>query len=176
MSSRLPNRTAGFRWILGSHPERRSSCRINSWARSRSSPAPARGQGRSHAVRFAEEGADIIAFDLCEPDRQRRLPDGNSRGPRRDGQPGREDRPPASSPSRVTSATSNGLKAAVAQRGGRVRTGRLHTRQRRDHLRPSQSAGHASLEDLSSASRTPTSPVSSSPHRGAAAKAPHGRP
>jgi len=26
----------------------------------------ARGQGRAHAVRFAEEGADIIAFDLCE--------------------------------------------------------------------------------------------------------------
>ena len=26
----------------------------------------ARGQGRSHAVRLAEEGADIIAFDLCE--------------------------------------------------------------------------------------------------------------
>ena len=26
----------------------------------------ARGQGRSHAVRFAEEGADIIALDLCE--------------------------------------------------------------------------------------------------------------
>ncbi|VBA29882.1 Putative short-chain type dehydrogenase/reductase/MSMEI_5872 [Mycobacterium pseudokansasii] len=25
-----------------------------------------RGQGRSHAVRFAEEGADIIAVDLCE--------------------------------------------------------------------------------------------------------------
>ncbi len=24
------------------------------------------GQGRSHAVRFAEEGADIIAFDLCD--------------------------------------------------------------------------------------------------------------
>lgn len=27
----------------------------------------ARGQGRSHAVRFAEEGADIIAFDICSP-------------------------------------------------------------------------------------------------------------
>src|SRR6185312_260190 len=27
----------------------------------------ARGQGRSHAVRFAEEGADIIAVDLCKP-------------------------------------------------------------------------------------------------------------
>src|SRR5438105_15766009 len=26
----------------------------------------ARGQGRSHAVRFAEEGADVIAIDICE--------------------------------------------------------------------------------------------------------------
>lgn len=26
----------------------------------------ARGQGRSHAVRFAEQGADVIAFDLCD--------------------------------------------------------------------------------------------------------------
>lgn len=26
----------------------------------------ARGQGRCHAVRFAEEGADVIALDLCE--------------------------------------------------------------------------------------------------------------
>ena len=25
----------------------------------------ARGQGRSHAVRFAEEGADIIGVDIC---------------------------------------------------------------------------------------------------------------
>lgn len=25
----------------------------------------ARGQGRSHAVRLAQEGADIIAIDLC---------------------------------------------------------------------------------------------------------------
>ena len=27
----------------------------------------ARGQGRSHAVRLAREGADIIAVDLCGP-------------------------------------------------------------------------------------------------------------
>lgn len=27
----------------------------------------ARGQGRSHALRFAEEGADIIGVDICEP-------------------------------------------------------------------------------------------------------------
>lgn len=26
----------------------------------------ARGQGRSHALRLAEEGADIIAVDICE--------------------------------------------------------------------------------------------------------------
>lgn len=26
----------------------------------------ARGQGRAHAVRFAEHGADVIAYDLCE--------------------------------------------------------------------------------------------------------------
>ena len=27
----------------------------------------ARGQGRSHAIRLAEEGADILAVDICEP-------------------------------------------------------------------------------------------------------------
>lgn len=27
----------------------------------------ARGQGRSHAIRLADEGADIIVFDVCEP-------------------------------------------------------------------------------------------------------------
>ena len=27
----------------------------------------ARGQGRSHAVRLAQEGADIIAVDICKP-------------------------------------------------------------------------------------------------------------
>ena len=27
----------------------------------------ARGQGRSHAVRLAQEGADIIAIDMCKP-------------------------------------------------------------------------------------------------------------
>src|SRR3954468_23259181 len=26
-----------------------------------------RGQGRSHALRLAEEGADVIAVDLCAP-------------------------------------------------------------------------------------------------------------
>jgi (+)-trans-carveol dehydrogenase len=31
----------------------------------------ARGQGRSQAVRLAEEGADIIAVDRCYPSRSR---------------------------------------------------------------------------------------------------------
>ena len=29
-----------------------------------------RGQGRSHAIRLAEEGADIIAVDICKPIRE----------------------------------------------------------------------------------------------------------
>ena len=38
----------------------------------------ARGQGRSHAVRLAQEGADIIAIDICRP-----VTSGPSRRPRR---------------------------------------------------------------------------------------------
>lgn len=34
----------------------------------------ARGQGRSHAVRLAEEGADVIAIDLCGPIRDLSYP------------------------------------------------------------------------------------------------------
>jgi SDR family mycofactocin-dependent oxidoreductase len=34
----------------------------------------ARGQGRSHAVRLAEEGADIVAVDICEPIASMRYP------------------------------------------------------------------------------------------------------
>jgi NAD(P)-dependent dehydrogenase (short-subunit alcohol dehydrogenase family) len=29
-----------------------------------------RGQGRSHAIRLAEEGADIIAVDICKDEAQ----------------------------------------------------------------------------------------------------------
>ena len=34
----------------------------------------ARGQGRSHAVRLAQEGADIIAIDICKPIRESAAP------------------------------------------------------------------------------------------------------
>jgi (+)-trans-carveol dehydrogenase len=38
----------------------------------------ARGQGRSHAIRFAEEGADIIATDICSQIPHVRYPMGNA--------------------------------------------------------------------------------------------------
>jgi len=38
----------------------------------------ARGQGRSHAVRLAEEGADIIAVDLCAPIASMNYPNASS--------------------------------------------------------------------------------------------------
>src|SRR5262245_1014319 len=34
----------------------------------------ARGQGRSHAVRLAQEGADIIAIDICKPIESAQVP------------------------------------------------------------------------------------------------------
>ena len=67
----------------------------------------ARGQGRAHAVRMANEGADIIAVDLAgQLPALRSLPLGDPGGPRRDGASGR--RPPAgaSSPRSSTPATS----------------------------------------------------------------------
>ena len=68
----------------------------------------ARGQGRAHAVRFAEEGADIIAVDLCDQIDSVAYPMATPGRPRRDRQPGGEDRPRASSPSTATSVTSSG--------------------------------------------------------------------
>lgn len=40
----------------------------------------ARGQGRAHAVRPAEEGADIIAVDLCEDVPEMAHPGGTEEG------------------------------------------------------------------------------------------------
>ena len=44
----------------------------------------ARGQGRAHAVRLAQEGADIIGVDICQQIESRRLPDVEARRPGRD--------------------------------------------------------------------------------------------
>ena len=46
----------------------------------------ARGQGRSHAMRFTREGADIIALDICAPIGDDGLPDASPEGPRLAGQ------------------------------------------------------------------------------------------
>ena len=47
-----------------------------------------RGQGRSHAVRLAEEGADIIAMDVLQDYPSVAVPHGLRRRPGRDGPPG----------------------------------------------------------------------------------------
>ena len=75
----------------------------------------ARGQGRSHAVRLAEEGADIIAVDVCRQRRDGAVRDGDARRPRRDGQAGRGPRPAHRGPARPTSATSAQLAEVVAE-------------------------------------------------------------
>ena len=49
----------------------------------------ARGQGRSHAVRLAEEGADIIAVDLCHDIDSIKLPAGHAGRPEGDRPAGR---------------------------------------------------------------------------------------
>ncbi len=53
----------------------------------------ARGQGRSHAVRLAEEGADIIAVDICAPIASMNYPNASLGGPRADRKRGRGDGP-----------------------------------------------------------------------------------
>ena len=42
----------------------------------------ARGQGRAHAVRVAEEGGHVIAVDICADIASNRLPDGEPGGSR----------------------------------------------------------------------------------------------
>ena len=50
----------------------------------------ARGQGRSHCVRLARAGADIVAIDACAPVADHNgYPPATAAGPRRDRQPGR---------------------------------------------------------------------------------------
>ena len=83
----------------------------------------ARGQGRSHALRLAQEGADIIAIDLAGQIDTVPYADVDAGGPRR--RPSRRSRHSiaASSPRRPTSATSTGVKAAVDD--GVAQLGRL---------------------------------------------------
>ncbi len=48
----------------------------------------ARGQGRSHCVRLARAGADIVAIDACAP-----VAEHNGYPPRAPGRPGRDRHP-----------------------------------------------------------------------------------
>ena len=67
----------------------------------------ARGQGRAHAVRLANEGADIIAIDICGPVSDTiTYPVATSEDLARDGAAGRGRPAARCSPARSTSATS----------------------------------------------------------------------
>ena len=84
----------------------------------------ARGQGRSHALRLAQEGADIIAVDICgSPVEQPVDSTGDARRPRRDRRAGQGPGSTRLSPRRSTSATSTRWQSAVA--GGVEQLGRL---------------------------------------------------
>ena len=65
----------------------------------------ARGQGRSHALRLAEEGADIIAVDLCGPVPGLQYSHATEEDLRRDGAAGRGARSPDRRAARPTCAT-----------------------------------------------------------------------
>ena len=82
----------------------------------------ARGQGRSHAIRLAEEGADIIAIDICGQVDSRAVRDGDRGRPGRDGQGGRGAGPADRRRPRPTSATRR-VKAALDD--GVAQLGRL---------------------------------------------------
>ena len=85
----------------------------------------ARGQGRSHAVRLAQEGADIIAVDICQPFADSPAPTGDARGPRGDGRPGQG--------------------AGPADRHRRGRRPRLTTRSRRPSTAASSELGRLDI-------------------------------
>ena len=65
----------------------------------------ARGQGRSHAVRLAEEGADIIAVDICQDVETVALPMATPGRPEGDRPPGRGAGPPGRRGRRPTCAS-----------------------------------------------------------------------
>ena len=69
----------------------------------------ARGQGRSHAMRLAEEGADIIAVDICKQIESNPYPACHTRGSGRDREGRREVRAGGSPPARPMSATAEAL-------------------------------------------------------------------
>ena len=48
----------------------------------------ARGQGRSHAVRLARDGADILAIDICADTSSIDYPNATRRGPSSTRRPG----------------------------------------------------------------------------------------
>ena len=104
------------------------------------------GQGRSHAVRLAEEGADIIAIDVCRHIEDTTGTGRHARGSRRDRRPGQGARPPRrhrrGRRPRLRRAEGRGRR-----RGRTTRPARHRRRQRRDRhpRRDARRDGRAAL-------------------------------
>ena len=109
----------------------------------------ARGQGRSHAVRLAQEGADIIAIDVCQPIENTTGPACDSRRPRRDGRPDQGARPAGrhrrGRRPRLRRAQGRGRQRCRAARPARHRRRQRRNRHRRRDARR-DGRGHAGSE------------------------------
>ena len=80
----------------------------------------ARGQGRAHAVRLAQEGADIIAIDICKPIEGILNPPSTPGGPGQDRGSGEGPQPPHCQ-RRSRRARPRGPQSRGGQRGGAAR-------------------------------------------------------
>ena len=120
----------------------------------------ARGQGRSHAVRLAEEGADIIGIDSCADVATIAYEMASRRGSRRDGASGRSAR--ASHHRRAGRHPRLGRRDQDARRGRRRSRATRHRRLQRRHRRVLPRRGHDG-RDLGRHDRD--QPVRAVPHR-----------
>ncbi len=99
----------------------------------------ARGQGRTHAVKLAQDGADIVAVDLCKQQDRLDYSQGTPGGSRGNGPPCREGRP-ADHRARRGRAGSCVAPGGDGRGSRRVRSHR-HSRVERRHLESGQVVG-----------------------------------
>ena len=114
----------------------------------------ARGQGRSHAVRLAEEGAAIVGFDICDQIGQVALPDGRPEDLDETIDLVRADRAAHGRRGRRR-RNSGGRASACGQGGRRVRRHRHRRAERRHHARHPAGDQRQALVDGASTSCSP---------------------
>ena len=102
-----------------------------------------RGMGRSHAVRLAREGADVIVLDTAGPLPGHRLRPARAGEPRRDGARWSRPRAGEAMPVHGDVRDLEGMRAAVDRRRDRPRPAGRRRRQRRDLHADGVGRGHA---------------------------------